>query len=125
MRTIFNKHKFIKVYCYNENKTITLKYFKISKFNPAYLVNSNHIFNSNGYQAILITDKSAETINPLDFTSKFNQKDFKTAIESKVIKDTLGTLKGDKIDLVKVMLFANIFITLILLFILMKNNGVV
>lgn len=119
----FKKHKYIKVFTYDDKKRVVIDYHKIENFKPNYLINPDHIFNSNGFQSIVTTNKCAETINPLDFKSQYKADDFKVAIESKVIKDAFGDLKVSKIDLVKVMLFVNIGINVILLYILIKANG--
>ena len=119
------KSKYIKVYTYNENKIMTLEYIKIAKFPKTILINPNHIYMSNGFQSIIKTSTSAETINPLDFESKYDAKKFQSAIESKIIRETFGNLETGKIDLMKVLLFVNIGVNLILLYIILKNNGII
>lgn len=123
-RNFLNKHKYIKVFTFSETKNITIKYYKIKDYKPFYLINPDHIFYHNGYLSIIISDKSAETINPLDFESHFSAKDFKVAIESKLIKETFGTLKDSKIDWLKVIMFANLIVSAILLFIILKQGGI-
>lgn len=124
MKPLFNKHKYIKVYTYNETMTMNVSFHKIATFKPRFLIHPTHVFNHNGFASVLVTNTATETINPLDFNSKYPADRFKTAIESKAINDALGSLNSSKIDMMKVMLFASLFINLIVLYILMKNNGV-
>ena len=119
-----NKHKYLRVIKFNSDKSSTITYHLSSKFKPDFLINPDHIFIYNGYRTVIITDKSAETINPLDFNSKFNASDFKTAIESKLIKDTFSTLKHNTFDLTKFLLLLNIVITLGVFYFLLKSQGV-
>lgn len=97
-RTFF-KHKYIKEIYISKTRTITARYIKRDNYKPNYLINPEHIFISRGYQTVIITETSGETINPLDFESKYPAEKFKTAIESKIIKDTFSTLKKNKYDL--------------------------
>jgi len=124
MRTPFNKHLYIKIYTFHENKTADLRYERIDTFKQSFLINPNHVFNSNGYQTILLSDRSAETINPLDFKSQYNVKDFQSAIQSKLIRETFGILDNGKIDIMKVILFINLGVTFLLLYLLLKQGGV-
>ena len=122
---IFNKHKYLRVVKYNSDKSSTITYHLSSKFKPNYLINPDHIFNYKGYRTIITTDKSAETINPLDFNSKYNASDFQTAIESKLIKDTFNTLKPNLFDKTTFMLLLNIILTIAVIYLLMKGQGMV
>jgi len=119
-----NKHKYLRVIKFNSDKSSTITYHLSSKFKPDFLINPDHIFLYNGYRTVIITDKSAETINPLDFNSKFNASDFKTAIESKLIKDTFSTLKHNKFDTTTILLLLNLVITLGVFYFLLKSQGV-
>ena len=96
----FNKHTYIRVVRYNDDMSIDVKFIKRQKFNQddTILINPKHVFNCNGYTSVILTSNSQESINPLDFNSKYDSKDFKTAIRSKVIKDTFETLKPDRFD---------------------------
>ena len=118
---IFNKHKYLRVIKYNSDKSSTITYHLSSKFVPNFLINPDHIFNYKGYRTIIITDKSAETINPLDFTSKFNPADFQTAIESKLIRDTFSTLKPKLLDTTTIMLLLNLILTAGIFYLLFKG----
>ena len=120
----FIKHKYLRVIKFNSDKSSTITYHLSSKFKPDFLINPDHIFIYNGYRTVIITDKSAETINPLDFNSKFNASDFKTAIESKLIKDTFNTLKHNKFDTTTILLLLNLVITLGVFYFLLKSQGV-
>ena len=122
---LFNKHKYLRVIKFNSDKSTTVTYHLSDKFKPSFLINPNHIFNYKGYRTIVITDKSAETINPLDFESKFNHEDFQTAIESKLIKDTFSTLKSNTIDKTTVMLLINIILHIVVIYLLLKGQGAI
>lgn len=119
-----NKHKYLRVIKFNSDKSSTITYHLSSKFKPDFLINPDHIFIYNGYRTVIITDKSAETINPLDFNSKFNASDFKTAIESKLIKDTFSTLKPNLFDTTTIILILNLVMTFGILYLLLKGQGV-
>jgi len=99
-RNYFNKYKYIRLVRYNDDKTISVKYIKKEHFNKdlSILINPEHIYNFNGYQTVVTTSKSNESINPIDFTSKFDPKDFKSAIRSKLIAETFASLQPDKFD---------------------------
>ena len=120
-----NKHKYLRVIKFNSDKSSTITYHLSSKFKPNFLINPDHIFNYNGYRTVIITDKSAETINPLDFESKFNREDFQTAIESKLIKDTFSTLKSNTIDKTTEMLILNIILHIVVIYLLLKGQGLI
>ncbi|HEY8362394.1 MAG TPA: hypothetical protein VIK77_05865 [Tissierellaceae bacterium] len=120
-----NKHKYLRVIKFNSDKSSTITYYLSSKFKPNFLINPDHIFNYNGYRTVIITDKSAETINPLDFESKFNHEDFQTAIESKLIKDTFSTLKSNAIDKTTVMLLLSIILHIVVIYLLLKSQGAI
>jgi len=119
-----NKHKYLRVIKFNSDKSSTITYHLSSKFKPDFLINPDHIFIYNGYRTVIITDKSAETINPLDFNSKFNASDFKTAIESKLIKDTFSTLKTNLFDTTTIILILNLLMSFGILYLLLKGQGV-
>ena len=121
----FNKSKYIKVYVFKSDKSMSVNYYNRKDYNPDYLVNPNHIFIHDGYSTIVKSETGAETLNPLDFNSKYNPSDFKTAISSKLIRETFDGLKTNKIDIVKIMLFANLLINAVLLFYLLKEGGII
>ena len=122
---LFSKHKYLRVIRFNSDKSSTITYHLSSKFTPNFLINPNHIFIYKGYRTIITTDKSAETINPLDFNSKFNPTDFETAIESKLIRDTFSTLKPKIIEPTTIMLLLNLIFTAGVLYLLLKWQGMI
>jgi hypothetical protein len=109
-RNYFNKYKYVRLVKYNNDMSISVSYYKRDQFNKndAILINPDHVFDFKGYTSITITSQSSESINPLDFTSKFNKKDFETAMESKLIQETFASLKADKFDKIMMLLFLNI-----------------
>ena len=122
---LFGKHKYLRVIKFNSDKSSTVTYHLSSKFKPNFLINPDHIFDYKGYRTVIITDKSAETINPLDFESKFNPADFQTAIESKLIKDTFSTLKSNTLDKVTIMLLLNLILLIVVIYLLLKGQGAI
>lgn len=122
---LFGKHKYLRVIKFNSDKSSTITYHLSSKFKPNFLINPDHIFNYKGYRTVIITDKSAETINPLDFESKFNREDFQTAIESKLIKDTFSTLKSSSVDKTIIMLLLIIVLQIVVIYLLLKSQGAI
>ena len=122
---LFGKHKYLRVIKFNSDKSTTVSYHLSSKFRPNFLINPNHIFDYKGYRTVIITDKSAETINPLDFTSKFNASDYQTAIESKLIKDTFSTLKSNKFDKTTFMLLLILVLNIAVIYLLLKWQGMI
>ena len=119
------KHKYLRVIKFNSDKSSTVTYHLSSKYKPSFLINPNHIFYYKGYRTIVITDKAAETINPLDFNSKFNPADFQTAIESKLIKDTFSTLKPNMLDKTTFLLLLNLILIIAVIYLLLKGQGVI
>lgn len=124
MRFFLNKHLYIKVITFKTDKSMTVEYFTRSKFKPKYLVNPDHIFLSNGYTTIVRSETSAETMNPLDFKSKYDVKKFQTAINSKIIDETFSNLKTSKFDLTQIILFLSLAINFIVLYFILKSQGV-
>lgn len=109
------KNQLFKV-LYKSDKT-----FKIEKIKNIetenILVNPNHIyFDKRGNRYILTTDKVAESINPLDFQSQFSHREFRTAIESKLITDLFKSFDDKKLSIDRLLLFINIFMTFVLLY---------
>jgi hypothetical protein len=125
MRNFFTKHKYVRIIKFNSDKSSVITYYKRSEFKPSYLINPNHAFNGNGYTTFIITDKSTETINPLDFTSKYDVMAFKSAINTKIITDTFNTLKPKLFDLSQVLLFLSLAINLVVMYFVLKSGGVI
>lgn len=112
---IFNKKKFYKV-LYKSDKTFKIQKIKnIDKENI--LINPDHIFiDKQGNRYILTSDKAAESINPLDFQSQFSPKEFRTAIESKLINDLFKNFDDRKLSIDRLLIFINIFMTFVILY---------
>jgi len=122
---IFNKHKYLRVIKFNSDKSSTITYHLSSKFKPNFLINPEHIFYFKGYRTIIITDKSAETINPLDFSSKYNASDFESAIESKLIRDVFHTLKPNTLDKTTFILLIILILNIAVIYLLLKGQGLI
>ena len=118
------KNKYIKEYHFTNNKNIIIKFHKKDKFKPNFLVNPDHIFLSNGYQTIITSEKSAETIDVTDFKSQYPAEHFKTAINSKLISDAFANLNRKK-DLLPIILIAVAICMVLLLYILFTTNGII
>lgn len=124
IRHFFNKHKFIRVISFNNDKSSSVTYYRSERFKPKYLVHPDHVFFSRGYRTIVIKEKGIETINPLDFNSKYDAEKFTTAINTKLIEETFINLKSNKIDLSQVLLFTSLLVNLIVLYFLLKSQGI-
>ena len=105
---LFFKNKYLQVVYYGSDKIRKIYYVKPTKDylitinSKTYKINSNHIFyTDNGFRSVIVNDLSAETINPLDFESKFNADDFNTAINNNLIKQTFETFSDNQIDWLK------------------------
>ncbi len=118
------KNKYIKEYYFTNDKNIIIKFHKKDNFKPNFLVNPNHIFISNGYQTILTSENSAETIDITDFKSQYPAEHFKTAINSKLISDAFTSLNRKK-DLLPIILVAVAICMVLLLYILFTTNGII
>lgn len=112
----FKRDNYIKIIKFRKDKSVEVKLIKTDKLPENFLINNNHIFIHKGYKTILTSETVAESINPLDLKSQYPVEKFKTAIETKVINDVFNTIKHDKFDINKILLFANIFISIILLY---------
>ncbi|MEM1974306.1 MAG: hypothetical protein QXN68_05915 [Thermoplasmata archaeon] len=111
----FRKKQLYKI-IFKSDKTVNISKIKnIDKENI--LINPNHVFfDKKGNRYILSSDQSAESINPLDFESKFSPKEFKTAIESKLINDLFKSFDDKKVSIDRILLFVNIFMTFVILY---------
>jgi len=118
------KNKYIKEYYFTNDKNIIIKFHKKDKFKPEFLVNPDHIFLSNGYQTIITSEKSAETIDVTDFKSQYPAEHFKTAINSKLISDAFTSLNRKK-DLLPIILVAVAICIVLLMYILFTTNGLI
>ena len=122
---IIKKKNYIKLIYFDNARQIHIQYKRKAKFKPHFKINHNHAFFHKGFTAFLIAENKAETINPLDLKSAFNAKDFKTAIETKLINETFANLKTDKIDMVKLLLLGNVALSTIIIYFLMKMQEVI
>jgi len=109
-RNYFNKYKYVRLVKYNDDMSIDVSYIKKDVFNKddSILVNPKHVYNFKGYQSIIITSNAQESINPIDFESKYDPKHFKAAMKSKLIAETFASLKTDKFDKIMALIFLNI-----------------
>lgn len=114
----FKKDNYIKMIRFKKDKSVEVKLIKTKEFPKNLLLNNNHVFLHKGYKTVLTSDTMSESINPLDLKSRYPIEKFKTAIETKVIGDVFNTIRQDKLDIYKILLFANIFISIILLYFL-------
>lgn len=112
---IFKRNQFYKI-IYKSDKT--LKITKVKDINKEnILVNPNHIFlDKKGNRYILTSDQSSESINPLNFESKFSPKEFRTAIESKLINDLFKTFDDKKLTTDKILILINIILTFMIFY---------
>ena len=120
------KKDYLKIYTYKNDKTLSVKYLHKTRDKNKIdniLIDSNHVFYHNGYATILTSDTKAETINPLDLKSAYNKKDFETAINSKLIKDTFNSTKPSKIDKVVLLLIANMVGIVAILYYVISMKG--
>jgi len=105
-RNYFNKYKYIRLVTYNEDMTESIRYYKKELFDyDSIKINPKHIYNCKGYTSIITTSKAAESINPIDFESKYDAKLFKVAIKSKHISEAFKSMQPKKIDLMMILLF--------------------
>ena len=120
------KKDYLKIYTYKNDKTLSIKYLHKTRDKnkiESILIDSNHVFYHNGYATILTSDTKAETINPLDLKSAYNKKDFETAINSKLIKDTFNSTKPNKLDKVVLLLIANMVGIVAILYYIIQMKG--
>lgn len=112
---IFKRQQLYKI-LFKSDKTVKISKVKnIDKENI--LINPDHVFfDKKGNRYILSSDQSAESINPLDFESKFSPKEFRTAIESKLIHELFKNFDEKKISIDRLLLFVNIFMTFVILY---------
>jgi len=124
-RNYFNKFQYVRLVTYNKDMSIKVQYIKKESFNKQndILINDTHVFNFKGYTSIILTDDSRESINPLNFESKFNAKDFKSAMRSKLISETFESLKTDKFDKIMALLFLNILQLLAIIYLIYSLVG--
>lgn len=122
-KLLHKEHQFIRVVQYNSNKTTTVKYLSLNEFKELenkILINPNHFYKTAKFNTILITDQSAQSIDPMDFKSAYDRKSFETAMETKLIKDTFATISKEKLSREIVLIVLNIVLSLGILYLLVK-----
>ena len=112
----FKKDNYIKMIRFKKDKSVEVKLIKTKELPKDLLLNNNHVFLHRGYKTVLLSDTMAESINPLDLKSRYPIEKFKSAIETKVINDVFNTIRSEKLDIYKILLFANIFIGIVILY---------
>lgn len=125
MKPIFNKHKYLRVIHFTQNKRSFIEYINDEKQGIPFLVHSDHVFLANGFRSVIITDKSAETINPLDFQSKFDVSDFTSAIESKIVRETFTTIEKKPLDITLILIAFNTLVSIALVYFALKGQGII
>lgn len=125
-RNFFTRSRYVKVVIFNDDKTATVKHYKKKNFNEdnGFILNPNHIFLLKGYTTLIFTKHSKENINPLDFNSKYDAVMYETAIKSKVIQETFASLKSGKLDMIKIAVIASVMTLALVLYLILKQNGV-
>lgn len=126
---IFNKHKYLKVLYFTNTKQLKIYLVKqdddvLKVNNKTFLINPNHIFLTKKYKTIIVSSESAETISPLDFKSQYSPEMFNSAINNNLISETFETLNTNQVDWIKVIMFANVAISVVMLYMIMKMNGI-
>lgn len=121
------KHRFIRKVIYKSDKSIAITYIERDRFNKdrLLLVNPDHLFNYKGFTTVVTTDRASESIDPLDFNSKYDTDRFKSAINSKLISDTFSTLKKNRIDMLTVSALLNGLTFITIIYLLLELRGVI
>lgn len=119
------KSKYIKVYTFTDTKGLEVKYYKDKDFPKDLLINPDHVFNHRGYRTILTTNKVAESINPLNFNSKFDKSLFEVAINNNFAKDLLSTTDSNKLDITQKLLIGVLAGIGIAIYLLLKGQGMI
>ena len=128
LRNLFRdlqKSKYIKVYTFTDTKGLYVKYYKDKNLPRDLLINPDHVFNHRGYRTILTTNKVAETINPLDFSSKFDKSLFEVAINNNFAKDLLSTTSDKTLDKTQKLLIGVLAGLGIVIYLLLKSQGLI
>ena len=121
----FQKSKYIKVYTFTDTKGLEVKYYKDKDLPKDLLINPDHVFNHRGYRTILTTNKVAESINPLNFNSKFDKSLFEVAINNNFAKDLLSTTSDNKMDKTQMLLIGVLAGIGIVIYLLLKSQGLI
>lgn len=124
---IFKKHLYLQVHYFSNDKLLETYYIKSGSNNfkvnnKTYLLNPEHIFITKNFKTVIVNSISSETLNPLNFKSRFNSSEFNSAINNKLISETFETIKDNKLELTQLLLIANIVISTVLLFLVFKGG---
>lgn len=119
------KSKYIKVYTFTDTKSLQVKYYKDKNLPKDLLINPDHVFNHRGYRTVLTTNKVAESINPLNFNSKFDKSLFEVAINNNFAKDLLSTTSDKKLDITQKLLIGTLAAIGIVIYLLLKGQGMI
>lgn len=125
MKPLFHKSKYLRVIHFTKAKRSYIEYINDENQCLSFLVNPEHVFLAGGFRSVIVTDKSAQTINPLDFESKYPADDFKTAIESKIVRETFATIDKKGLDITTLLLLLNILIGLACVYFGLQATGVI
>ena len=119
------KSKYIKVYTFTDTKGLNVKYYKDKTLPKDLLINPDHVFNHRGYRTVLTTNKVAESINPLNFNSKFDKSLFEVAINNNFAKDLLSTTSDKTLDKTQKLLIGVLVGLGITIYLLLKSQGLI
>lgn len=120
------KRKDDKIYVYEVKEDKSVNFYKIpyNKLSDKGIkINPDNIYIRNGKRVIFINEKSAENIDLISFKSTMSRTDFQTAINSKIVKDAFLDLKDSRFNNTNLLLIANIGVTLLILFYVIRMVG--
>lgn len=123
--------KYIKVDYYKKDMTKSTTLIKpntngtITVDGKEYMINPNHVFKNKKYRYIAINEGATENHNPLNFKSKYDVEMFTSAINNKVIKETFATTGVQKLDVTKLLLIGILVLQVIVIYFMLKQNGVI
>lgn len=115
-----------KIYVYEVRDDKSVNFYKIpyNKLSDKGIkINPDNIYIRNGKRVIFINEKSAENIDLISFKSTMSRTDFQTAINSKIVKDAFLDLKDSRFDKTYLLLIANIGVSLLALFYIIRMAG--
>lgn len=120
------KRKDDKIYVYEVKKDKSVIFYKIpynKLLERGININPDNIYIKNGKRIIFINETSAENIDLISFKSTMSRADFQTAINSKIVKDAFLDLKDGRFNNTNLLLIANIGVTLLILFYVLRMAG--
>lgn len=125
VKAIFKK-KDDKIYVYEVKKDKSVTFYKIpynKLLERGININPDNIYIKNGKRIIFVNETSAENIDLISFKSTMSRADFQTAINSKIVKDAFLDLKDGRFSNTNLLLIANIGVTLLTLFYVLRMAG--